>query len=44
MIVSIAEDKLSEVLNFFEEKIELYTADHEALTAQYYEGDVPQCV
>ena len=44
MIVSIAEDKLSEVLNFIEEKIEQYTADHEALTAQYNEGDVPQCV
>ena len=44
MIVSIAEDKLSEVLNFIDEKIEQYTADHEALTAQYNEGDVPQCV
>lgn len=44
MIVSIAEDKLSEVLNFVDEKIEQYTADHEALTAQYNEGDVPQCV
>ena len=42
--VSIAEDKLSEVLNFIEEKIEQYSADHEALTAQYNEGDVPQCV
>lgn len=44
MIVSIAEDKLSEVLNFIEEKIEQYASDHEALTAQYNEGDVPQCV
>lgn len=44
MIVSIAEDKLSEVLNFVDEKIEQYTADHEALTEQYNEGDVPQCV
>ena len=44
MVVSIAEDKLSEVLNFVEEKIEQYTADHEALTEQYNEGDVPQCV
>ena len=44
MIVSIAEDKLSEVLNFVDEKIEQYTTDHEALTAQYNEGDVPQCV
>lgn len=42
--VSIAEDKLEEVLNFIEEKIEQYTSDHEALTAQYNEGDVPQCV
>lgn len=42
--VSIAKDKLEEVLNFIEEKIEQYTADHEALTAQYNEGDVPQCV
>lgn len=44
MIVSIAEDKLSEVLNFVEEKIEQYTTDHEALIAQYNEGEVPQCV
>ena len=44
MIVSIAEDKLSEVLNFIDEKIEQYASDHEALTAQYNEGDVPQCV
>ena len=44
MIVSIAEDKLSEVLNFVEEKIEQYEQDHEALVAQYNEGDVPQCV
>ena len=42
--VSIAKDKLEEVLNFVEEKIEQYAADHEALTAQYNEGDVPQCV
>lgn len=42
--VSIAEDKLSEVLNFVEEKIEQYEQDHEALVAQYNEGDVPQCV
>ena len=42
--VSIAKDKLEEVLNFVEEKIEQYTADHEALTAQYNEGDIPQCV
>lgn len=36
--------KLAEVLNFVEEKIEQYTADHESLTAQYNEGEVPQCV
>ena len=42
--VSIAKDKLEEVFNFIEEKIEQYTSDHEALTAQYNEGDVPQCV
>ena len=39
-----SEEKLKEVLNFIDEKIEQYTADHEALTAQYNEGDVPQCV
>ena len=42
--VSIAKDKLEEVLNFIDEKIEQYTEDHEALTAQYNEGDVPACV
>lgn len=42
--VSIAEDKLEEVLNFIDEKIEQYEQDHEALIAQYNEGDVPQCV
>lgn len=42
--VSIAEDKLEEVLNFIDEKLEQYEQDHEALTAQYNEGDVPQCV
>ena len=30
--VSIAEDKLEEVLNFIDEKIEQYEQDHEALT------------
>lgn len=39
-----SEEKLKEVLNFIDEKIEQYAADHEALTAQYNEGDVPQCV
>ena len=38
------EDRLVAVMNFVDEKIEQYTADHEALTAQYNEGDVPQCV
>lgn len=37
-------NKVKEVLDFVEEKIEQYAADHEALTAQYNEGDVPQCV
>ena len=36
--------KINEVLNFVETKIEQYTEDHEALTVQYNEGDVPQCV
>ena len=36
--------KLNEVSNFVETKIEQYTEDHEALTAQYNEGDVPPCV
>ena len=39
-----SEEKLQEVLDFIEDKIEQYTSDHEALTAQYNEGDVPQCV
>ena len=39
-----SEEKLKEVLNFIDEKIEQYASDHEALTAQYNEGDVPQCV
>ena len=38
------EEKLEAVLSFIEEKIEQYASDHEALTAQYNEGDVPQCV
>ena len=38
------EERLIAVSAFVEEKIEQYTADHEALTAQYNEGDVPQCV
>lgn len=39
-----SEEKLEEVLRFIEEKIEQYEQDHEALVAQYNEGDVPQCV
>lgn len=40
-----AEDaRIVKVLEFCNEKIEQYTADHEALTEQYNEGDVPQCV
>ena len=39
-----ADARILKVLNFCEEKIEQYTADHEALTAQYNEGEVPQCV
>ena len=38
------EERLIAVSAFVEEKIEQYAADHEALTAQYNEGDVPQCV
>ena len=43
-IVAECEMRLSKVADFVDEKIEQYTADHEALTAQYNEGDVPQCV
>ena len=39
-----SEEKLKEVLSFIEEKLEQYEQDHEALVAQYNEGDVPQCV
>lgn len=39
-----SEEKLEEVLSFIEEKLEQYEQDHEALVAQYNEGDVPQCV
>ena len=39
-----SEEKLEAVLAFIEEKLEQYASDHEALTAQYNEGDVPQCV
>ena len=39
-----SEEKLEEVLSFIDEKIEQYEQDHEALIAQYNEGDVPQCV
>lgn len=36
--------RIVKVLGFCNEKIEQYTADHEALIAQYNEGEVPQCV
>lgn len=36
--------RIVKVLEFCNEKIEQYTADHEALIAQYNEGEVPQCV
>lgn len=36
--------RIVKVLEFCDEKIEQYTADHEALVAQYNEGEVPQCV
>lgn len=36
--------KVVKVLEFCNEKIEQYTADHETLIAQYNEGEVPQCV
>lgn len=36
--------KVVKVLEFCNEKIDQYTADHEALIAQYNEGEVPQCV
>lgn len=36
--------RIVKVLEFCNEKIEQYTTDHEALTEQYNEGDVPQCV
>lgn len=36
--------RIVKVLKFCNEKIEQYTADHEALIAQYNEGEVPQCV
>ena len=40
-----AEDaRIVKVLEFCDEKIEQYTADHEALISQYNEGEVPQCV
>ena len=43
-VVSECEMKLAKVADFIDEKIEQYASDHEALTAQYNEGDVPQCV
>ena len=43
-IVTECEMRLAKVADFIDEKIEQYTADHEALTSQYNEGDLPQCV
>lgn len=43
-IVSEIEMKLAKLADFVDEKIEQYEQDHEALIAQYNEGDVPQCV
>lgn len=43
-IVSEVEMRLAKVADFVDEKIEQYEQDHEALVAQYNEGDVPQCV
>lgn len=43
-IVNECEMRLAKVMDFIDEKLEQYTADHEALTAQYNEGDLPQCV
>ena len=43
-IVNECEMRLAKVMDFIDEKLEQYTADHEALEAQYNEGDVPQCV
>lgn len=38
------EERLISVSAFVDEKLEQYEQDHEALVAQYNEGDVPQCV
>lgn len=42
--VSLAEDKLKEISEHIDEMLKQYAEDHEALIAQYNEGDVPQCV
>lgn len=41
--VSIAEDKLREISEHIDVMLEQYKSDHDALIAQYNEGDVPQC-
>ena len=38
------EERLISVSAFVDEKLEQYEQDHEALIAQYNEGEVPQCV
>lgn len=43
-IVSECEMRLAKVMDFVDEKIEQYTADHDSLIEQYNEGDVPPCV
>ena len=43
-IVSEVEMRLAKIADFVDEKLEQYEQDHEALIAQYNEGDVPQCV
>lgn len=43
-IVSEIEMRLAKVADFVDEKLEQYEQDHEALVAQYNEGEVPQCV
>lgn len=37
-------DKTEEVLKFVNEKLEQYEKDHDALLAEYNEGNLPQCV
>lgn len=39
-----SEEKLQKVSKHVDELLERYASDHEALIAQYNEGEVPQCV